>query len=74
MNTQLFARAIGIIGPEALQRAELGRRLYAVQPAPEVHFDGRDRQLITRDDSQDRIASAHQAGVNSISVDHFEGR
>ncbi|KAL9582592.1 MAG: hypothetical protein Q9212_003212 [Teloschistes hypoglaucus] len=74
MNTQLFARAIGSIGQEALQRAELERRLYAIQPAPEVHFDGRDGRPIPRDETQDKTARAHQAGVNSIAVDRFEGR
>lgn len=82
MDSQLFARALGNIGPEAVQRIELSRRLRAIQPTPEIEFDGRGSQLTTIDSVQkdgqrggtkDEIR-AHRAGVNCIAIDPFEGR
>lgn len=81
MNSQLFARALGTTGPEALQRAELSKQLHAIQNAPGIHFDGHDGQIIGDNNRQDDgegkptvDARAHQAGVNCIAIDRFEGR
>ncbi|KAL8784712.1 MAG: hypothetical protein Q9213_003808 [Squamulea squamosa] len=82
MDSQLFARALGTVGPEAIQRAELSRRLYAIQPAPDIEFDGRGSHSMTNDgDQQNRSRGAmgdeiraHRAGVNCIAIDRFEGR
>lgn len=81
MNSQLLGRALGTAGPEALQRAELTRRLHAIQAAPRVLFDGRngqyaaasERAIESGDDAGIPIR-AHQAGVNCIAIDRFEGR
>ncbi|KAL8850076.1 MAG: hypothetical protein Q9221_005002 [Calogaya cf. arnoldii] len=82
MESQLFARALGNIGPEAFQRAELSRRLHAIQSAPEIEFDGHGSPSTTIDSGQKNErqrgikeeARAHRAGVNCIAIDRFEGR
>ena len=82
MDSHLFARALGSIGPEAIQRAEISRRLHAIQSAANVEFDGGASQRTTNDGNQhngsqgrtgDEIR-AHRAGVNCIAMDRFEGR
>ena len=82
MNSQLFARALGSIGPETLQRAELSRQLHSIQAAPGIRFIGSDAQIASNDNDQQDAdekkttteVRAHQAGVNSIAMDRFEGR
>ncbi|KAL8934426.1 MAG: hypothetical protein Q9216_005916 [Gyalolechia sp. 2 TL-2023] len=77
MNAQLLHRALGTAGPEALQRAELSRRLHAIQAAPDVCFDGRDEKLPVNQGQQNvntADSRAHHAGVNCIAIDRFEGR
>ncbi|KAL8836736.1 MAG: hypothetical protein Q9170_002800 [Blastenia crenularia] len=77
MDSQLLGRSLGTTGPEATQRAELSRRLYAIQAAPEIRFDGRDERIGPSQDRQNEAVDnlrAHHAGVNSIAVDRFEGR
>lgn len=82
MDSQLFARALGTVGPETVQRAEPSRRLHAIQPAPDIEFDGRGPQPTTYDGDQQSKSRgaigeeirAHRAGVNCIAIDRFEGR
>ncbi|KAL8813143.1 MAG: hypothetical protein Q9200_000491 [Gallowayella weberi] len=78
MDSQLFARALGIIGPGTLQRAELSGRLHAIQPAPGIAFDGRDGKVTLASQQPDEAHKdgagylrAHQAGVNSIAIDRL---
>ncbi|KAL9604594.1 MAG: hypothetical protein Q9179_001787 [Wetmoreana sp. 5 TL-2023] len=80
MNSQLLARALGTVGPEALQRAQLSRRLDAIQAVPGIRFNGHGSKVLDdsshQDGTQEKAASegrAHQAGVNSITIDRFEG-
>ncbi|KAL8730017.1 MAG: hypothetical protein Q9166_004341 [cf. Caloplaca sp. 2 TL-2023] len=78
MDLQLFGRALGTIGPEAVQRAELSRRLYAIQSAPGVEFDGQGEQhRSTNNEVRGSTATelrAHQAGLwdleNAENVQH----
>ncbi|KAL8773216.1 MAG: hypothetical protein Q9209_001892 [Squamulea sp. 1 TL-2023] len=82
MDSQLFARALGSVGPEAIQQAELSRRLHAIQPVPDIKFDGHGPQPTTNDGDQHNRSRgaigneirAHRAGVNCIAIDRFEGR
>ncbi|KAL8918104.1 MAG: hypothetical protein Q9208_007544 [Pyrenodesmia sp. 3 TL-2023] len=81
MNAQLLGRALGTAGPEALQRAELSRQFHAIQAAPEVGFDGHEARGGGDGAPQDEVyknpindVRAHQAGVNCIAIDRFEGR
>lgn len=77
MDSQLLGRALGTAGPEALQRAELSRRLDAIQAAPDIRFDGREEHGAVTQGQHNGLASelsAHYAGVNYIAIDRFEGR
>ncbi|KAL8718588.1 MAG: hypothetical protein Q9225_004290 [Loekoesia sp. 1 TL-2023] len=74
MNSQLLGRALGTAGPEALQRAELSRRLHAIQAAPDIRFDSREEHGATTQDGPATDSHAHYAGVNCIAIDRFEGR
>ena len=70
MNSYLFARSIGTVSSQTLQRFHSTGLLHALHPAPGIRFDGRDGQ------SHDEKGAvyAHKAGVNCIAIDKFEGR
>jgi DNA excision repair protein ERCC-8 len=80
MTSNLFGRALGIISPQALQKAETSRLLHSLQAAPGIKFDGSDGPLqgpSSRDEGeegQEETMWAHKAGVNCITIDRFEGR
>lgn len=77
MNSYLFGRALGTFSPQALQRAESSRLLHALETAPAVQFDGRDSSAAStgrRDGGESDSAWAHKAGLNSLTIDKFEGR
>ncbi|KAI4189789.1 MAG: hypothetical protein L6R41_001214 [Letrouitia leprolyta] len=72
MDAQLLNRALGVVGPEALQRAELSRRLHAIQAAPGIRFDGCDGHSVAARGQQSETTvdlRAHPAGVNCIAID-----
>ena len=80
MNALLFNRSLGFAGPQALQQAQTARLLNALQSTPNVKFDGDDERFSAKSphpsnekDAQNPVW-AHRAGVNSISIDKFEGR
>ena len=77
MNAQLLSRSLGLIGPQGLQQPETLRQLYALVPAP-YQFNG---STISAAASQARkggtealLPLAHRSGVNSLTIDPFEGR
>ena len=77
MPPDLLGRALGTISPQALQRAETSRLLHSIQVAPGVKFDGSDapaQAASSRDGDDERDVWAHQAGVNCLTIDRFEGR
>ena len=80
MNALLFNRSLGSNGPQALQRAQTAQLLEILQPAPNVLFDSNDVDISARShrlhDGEDAEypSWAHRAGVNSITIDRFEGR
>lgn len=78
MHPDLLGRALGTISAQALQRAEISRLLHSVQAAPGVRFDGSDAPAqsaaSSRDVEDERDVWAHQAGVNCLTIDRFEGR
>lgn len=77
MPPDLLGRALGTISPRALQRAETSRLLHSIQAAPGVRFDGSDapaQAASSRDVEDERDVWAHQAGVNCLTIDPFEGR
>ena len=73
MSSQLFSRAIGSTGPQILRRVESSRLLQSLGPASEIWFDGKDGPSAAGDFEKENIW-AHQAGVNCLAVDRFEGR
>ena len=80
MTSDLFARALGFISPQAFQKAETSRLLSALQAAPGVRFDSSDgaapRRMPSKRDGGDELGGtwAHRAGVNCLAIDRFEGR
>ena len=77
MPPDLLGRALGTISPQALQRAETSRLLHSIQAAPGVRFDGSDappQAAGSREAEDERDVWAHQAGVNCLTIDRFEGR
>ena len=75
MPPDLLGRALGTISSQALQRAETSRLLHSIQAAPGVRFDGSDAANSSRDvEGEERDVWAHQAGVNCLTIDRFEGR
>ena len=77
MPPDLLGRALGTTSPQALQRAETSRLLHSIQVAPGVRFDGSDapaQATSSRDVEDERVVWAHQAGVNCLTIDRFEGR
>lgn len=80
MNAYLLSRSLGSIGPQSLQRAETNRLLHAIQPAPDIRFDGSDDAVTSvptptaGGDGALYDTWAHKAGVNALVIDGFEGR
>lgn len=80
MNSFLLNRQLGSISPQALANAQNNRLLASLRGAPNVKFalrtpgeaeSSNDNQ---NDESLEQEPKAHGAGVNSITVDRFEGR
>ena len=80
MTSNLFARALGSISPQALQKAETSRLLDSLQAAPRIRFDGSDGAAPTKAQhnghQEDELSGtwAHKIGVNCLAIDRFEGR
>lgn len=79
MNSFLLNRALGTISPQALAKAQHTRLLYALQPSNDVVLSIKSPVSYTqevRTDESDitRGSVAHPAGVNSITIDKFEGK
>lgn len=70
MNALLLNRTLGALSPAAFQRHETSRLLHALQPTP-FRFDGSAQP---DGDALPEDVRAHAAGVNSMTVDKFEGR
>jgi len=65
----LLDRAYGHTSNDVLIRATVSRLVYAIQPSS-VNFS---QHLPSDDDPHERI-SAHVSGVNTLTIDKFEGR
>lgn len=86
MNELLFERAAGNLGPNAFARLETNRLLRSFRPAPHLRFDGGHKGSATSvkvgETSSSALASqgqdgdiwAHQAGVNALALERFDGR
>ena len=73
MNSFLLNRSLGSISPAALARAQNTRLVHAIQPASDVSLSIKAPDSDSDEDAL-RNGVAHPAGVNSITVDKFEGR
>ncbi|KAI8959310.1 WD40 repeat-like protein [Daldinia sp. FL1419] len=82
MNSLLLERSTGSIGPNVFARLQTTRLLHSFRPAPEFLFDGGERGTAIRDNYEGSIIIpdptstlwAHQAGVNALALDRFDGR
>lgn len=75
MNSFLLNRALGAISPQSLAKAQNTRLLHSLQPANDVTLSIKKQSNETSDDDNNiKRGVAHPAGVNSITIDKFEGR
>lgn len=86
MNQLLFERASGTLGPNVFARLEATRLLSSFRPAPHIRFNGGETgSVIDNGESGSRGSSAvnsgkeqhvwaHQAGVNALALERFDGR
>lgn len=85
MNQLLFERATGGLGTNAFAKLETTRLLRSFRPAPQFRFDGGEKGAAV-DNGEGRSNSAkpntdsksniwaHQAGVNALALERFDGR
>ena len=80
MNSILLNRSLGVAGPQVLQQTQTAHLLEAIQPAPNIRFDGStdpstgQHNTHAAEDESSLDTWAHRAGVNSIVIDKWEGR
>ncbi|KAH8905607.1 WD40 repeat-like protein [Coniochaeta sp. PMI_546] len=78
MNELLFERSTGNLGPNAFARLQTTQLLRSFRPAPHFRFDGGETGISGNheDDDDDPAVAlwAHQAGVNALALDRFDGR
>jgi len=85
MNQLLFDRATGNLNPQAFARLYTSALLHATQLVPKLHFNGGEKEEVanSRTTSVQIGASvhnseakiwAHQAGVNALALDKYDGR
>lgn len=81
MNQLLFERSTGNLGPNVFARLETTRLLRSFAAAPQFRFDGGERGTKLEDGEVSQAVLgervdiwAHQAGINSLAIDRFDGR
>lgn len=81
MNQILFERSTGNIGPNVFAKLQTSQLLHSFGPAPRFRFDGGERGAVGGSDDADVVAGnaktslwAHQAGVNALALERFDGR
>jgi DNA excision repair protein ERCC-8 len=81
MNELLNERAAGRLGQNAFARRICTDLLHAFRPAPRLRFDGGELGTNIDVDESGRNYSrsgrdiwAHQAGVNALALERFDGR
>jgi DNA excision repair protein ERCC-8 len=82
MNQLLFDRSTGSLKPNAFARLKSTQLIYDIQLAPNLRFDGDESSTdesapleveANIGDGKLNIC-AHQAGINALVVDRFDGR
>lgn len=77
MNTFLLNRALGSVSHQSLARAQCDRFVHSIQldSRTKLSYNGSDGiSGINSQDGSTKVPVAHPAGVNTITVDRFEGR
>lgn len=87
MDHSLFERATGALGPNVFARLETTRLMRSFRPAPQFRFDGGHKGTVTDgfggtseayalgvDGPKEQDVWAHQAGVNALALERFDGR
>jgi DNA excision repair protein ERCC-8 len=80
MNELLYERSTGNLGPHVFARLQTTQLLRSFRPAPHFRFDGGETGVSgnpSDDESSDYPATslwAHQAGVNALALERFDGR
>lgn len=81
MNQILFERSTGNVGPNEFAKLHTSQLIRSFQPAPHFRFDGGERGAVGATGNGDVVADgvktplwAHQAGVNALALDRFDGR
>lgn len=87
MNQLVFERATGSLGPNVFAKLETTNLLSSFRPAPHHRFDGGEAGLAIPDNGegssrgssavrpdQKQHVWAHQAGVNALALERFDGR
>ncbi|KAH9906844.1 WD40-repeat-containing domain protein [Xylariomycetidae sp. FL2044] len=79
MNQLLFERSTGNLGPNVFARLQTTKLLTSFTPAPQYRFDGGEQGTAIHDGevtSNHQVSAiwAHQAGVNALTLERFDGR
>ncbi|KAI0386822.1 WD40 repeat-like protein [Hypomontagnella monticulosa] len=80
MNHLLFERSTGNIGPNVFARLQTTQLLNSFQATPGFRFDGGEKGTAIRHDENGSVTGdpsslwAHQAGVNALALERFDGR
>lgn len=87
MNSTLFDRELGKLGPKDFSKQVTTKLLRTFRPAPQHRFDGGHKGAITsgngignsgsapKVDHNDKLDLwAHQAGVQALALERFDGR
>ena len=81
MNYLLFERSTGNIGPNVFARLQTTQLLNSFKAAPQLRFDGGERgtavldgEVLTSAVDERGPLWAHQAGVNALALERFDGR
>jgi DNA excision repair protein ERCC-8 len=81
MNQLLLERSTGNVGPNAFTKLQTTRLVKSFRPANRFRFDGgeagvpADATEAGSSSLETRLPTwAHQAGVNALALDRFDGR
>ncbi|KAK9415380.1 hypothetical protein SUNI508_10570 [Seiridium unicorne] len=82
MNQLLFERSTGHVGPNVFARLQTTKLLNSFRATPQFRFDGGERGTAIHQDEAGATGGptlssgiwAHQAGVNALAIERFDGR
>ena len=74
MNSLLFERSLGSLGPNGFARIQATALLTSFAAAPRFRFDGGEQAAGNSADASQTSLWAHQAGVAAMALERFDGR